>query len=30
MPLLYLLLGLMVFALLFALTATVKRWERWD
>jgi len=29
MPLLYLLLGLVTFALLFALTAAVERWERW-
>jgi hypothetical protein len=30
MPLLYLLLGLLTFALLFALTAAIARWEHWD
>ncbi len=30
MPILYLLLGLLTFALLFVLTAVVERSERWD
>ena len=30
MPLLYLLLGLVAFGLLFALTVAVERWEHWN